>query len=179
MALAVARPVFTLDYLNCAQQSKQVTVDDLPVKGEQAWTVNMLVRTPQQLEDRTVIAGFGSATDASADGTGRYLSKFSGGLHFWSRNTDVDATTPLDVNRWQMLAATYDGETLRLYKNGQPIGDRAVDLSDDEPIVRLAPLDPWDHRRQFKGEIRDFTIWKTDLAPEQLELLRASAMQQP
>ena len=174
MPVPLARPVYTVDSFTCnGNESKEIKVDGLPTKASDAWTINLFVRTDQQPDNRTIIAGFGQAND-EGDGTGRYLCKFAGGVHFWSRLRDVPAVrgNPLDLKVWQMLSATYDGQTLRLYKNGRAIAQRNVALSDDrDPTVRIAPLDPWDQKRRFKGEIRDFTIWNAALPPEALSVL--------
>src|SRR5678815_3099893 len=141
-------------------QSKELSERELPLKAKDAWSINLFVRTDKEPENRTVIAGFGRAAD-DTDGAGRYLCKFGDGVHFWSRLRDVGGRrTALEVGAWQMLTATYDGETLRLYKNGRRIGTRNLELSDDsDSVVRIAPLDPWDQKRRFRGEIRNFTIW--------------------
>ena len=115
----------------------------------------------------------------SSDGVGRYLCKFANGVHFWSRARDVDGRrSPLDVGNWQMLSATYDGQTLRLYKNGRRVAQRNVSFEDDEPVVRIAPIDPWDQQRRFNGHIANFTIWNTALPPEALKILQDSGPQQ-
>jgi len=162
VALAVARPVFTLDSLP-AGQSLEKAVTGLPVKASDAWTINLFVKPNHQPDDRTIIAGFGWNEDSGNVGTGRYLSKFSNGIHFWSRDQDGDSTTQLDVGRWQMLTVTYNGTSLQLFKNGKMISEQTVSLSDDQPTVRIAPLDPWEHLRRFDGQIKDFTIWNTAL----------------
>jgi alpha-mannosidase len=149
-------------------------VPNLPVKGGDSWTINMFVRTGVQPPNRTIIAGFGRC-EQSQEGGARYLAKFAGGIHFWSHNRDVQGRTPLDLNRWQMLTATYDGRTLRLYKDGKRIAERDTALSDDEPTVCIAPPDPWEGKRRFQGEIREFTIWNAPLGQEAIDSLRAAA----
>ncbi len=64
---------------------------------------------------------------------------------------------------------------LRLYKDAQPIGERAVTLADDDAIIMIAPKDPWESVRQFEGEIRDLTIWKGALGESGIKTLRDSA----
>ncbi len=179
IAIALSRPVYTLDAITCSgSESKEQPVASLPAKGKDAWSINLFVKVDQQPENRTIIAGFGRAQDSN-DGLGRYLCKFGQGIHFWSRGRDVSGRgNPLDLGTWQMLSATYDGQTLRLYKNGRRITQRTVSLEDDESVVRIAPIDPWDQQRRFKGEIRNFTIWNTALPPEALKVLQESAPQQ-
>ncbi len=45
----------------------------------------------------------------------------NGGIDRWARGTG-----PLPTGTWSFLAATYDGATLRLYVNGEQVGDRSV-----------------------------------------------------
>ena len=80
---------------------------------------------------------------------------------------------PLDVGRWQMLTAVYDGEAMRVYKDAKPIGGGAVKLGNDEPVVRVRPLEPWDKMRVIDAEVRDFSVWSDALSPGDVEALYA------
>jgi alpha-mannosidase len=142
----------------------------LPTKAGDAWTLNFFCRVDKQPEDRTIIAGFGRAIDGRS-GMGRYFTKFPRGINFWVANRDVGTTVPLDIGKWQMLTATYDGATMRLYKNGEKIAEARVDLVDDQSRVNVMPLDAWERKRMFEGEVRDFTIWDQDLPPEAVRKL--------
>ncbi len=179
MPVSFSRSVFKLDSFHATGEAMEKRVEKLPVKAGDAWTLNFFVKTASQPRDMTVIAGFGrnSDKDSVADGSGRYLTKFAQGIHFWSRNTDADTGIALDLNRWQMLTATYDGHALRVFKNGEKIGEEQMTLADDEPVVRLAPLDPWSNSKQFKGEIRDLSIWSGALPGDTLKTLAASMPQ--
>ena len=153
-----------------AKTPQEFKTADLPVKARDPWTINLFCKVEHQPENQTIIAGFGRATDGQV-GTGRYLSKFANGIHFWSANEDVETTTPLDLGRWQMLTATYDGQTLRVYKDAVKLAEQKVDLSDDLSQVEVMPKDPWERERVLDGEVRDMTIWKQSLSPGQLQIL--------
>jgi alpha-mannosidase len=153
--------------------SQAFNVSALPTKARDSWTINLFCKMDHQPDNRTVIAGFGRDNDGES-GTGRYLAKFANGIHFWSANQDVDTTTQFDLGQWQMITATYDGQTLRLYKNGAPIGEGKIKLSNDEARVHVMPTDPWEHERVLDGQVRDMTIWTQALTPEQLQLLYAN-----
>ncbi len=150
--------------------TKVFPVENLPVKAKDAWTLNFFCKTDKQPEDRTLIAGFGRAADGRT-GTGRYFTKFARGLNFWAANKDTMTSVPLDLGKWQMLTATYDGATMRLYKNGELIAENKVELSDDQPQVRVMPLDAWERQRRFNGEVRDLTVWDQDLTPAAIKRL--------
>jgi alpha-mannosidase len=164
--VAAPAPVFSLFAPTEEQRGKSIRVDSpLPVKAGDHWTLNIFVRTDKQPPNRTIIAGFGSCggNPPQGDATGRYICKFGHGIHFWSHHSDLEGNVPLDLNRWQMLTATYDGKTLRLYKDGKLLSEQKATLADDQPVVNIAPIDPWDRKRQFEGEVRDLTIWSVAL----------------
>ncbi len=166
IAVTLVAPVAAIKSAICPEQAQDI---ELPNLGQQ-WTINLFVNISQQPDNRTLIAGFGS-TEKNEEGRGRYLAKFANGVHFWSRKHEVDTSTPLSLNRWQMLTAAYDGRTLALYKNGEKIADSAVKLPEDEAVFRIAPADPRDKKRQFHGEIHDATFWNEALSPEKIQLL--------
>ncbi len=175
VAIDVATPVFVHAAL-AAGESAEINAPQLPVKQGQSWTMNVFVRADGPLDNRTVIAGFGRIDD-KVDATGRYFSKFANGVHLWmSKKSDLESTTPLAWNQWRMLSATYDGSILRLYVNGRQVSWMEIRLHEDQPVVRLAPLDPWDHERRFNGELREFAVWDRVLSPGALELLAAHGM---
>ena len=140
------------------------------VRSGQPWTINCFVQPSRDPDGQTVIAGFGRCAD-DADGDGRYLCKFPDGLHYWSRNQDIDTDVPMDVGHWQMLSAVCDGKTVSMYKDGKSVGQTEVTLADDEPVVRLAPIDPWSTQNRFAGQIRAFNIWNAALPPATVRAL--------
>jgi alpha-mannosidase len=164
-------PVFSLEEVGPDQYGKAIKAPNLPVKAGDSWTMNMFVRTDKQVPNRTLIAGFGKCEQTTA-GAARYMAKFAAGLEFWSHNRDVPSRAKLELNQWQMLTATYDGKILTLYKDARPVAHAAVSLTDDESVVNIAPIDPWEHERRFEGEVRGFSIWPEALAPEALRALR-------
>jgi alpha-mannosidase len=176
----IGNPVFTLESYDCATDGLQKKVAGLPVKGTAPWTINFFARADSAPPERTIIAGFGRNSDSTDDGSGRYLTQFSEGIHFWSRNADIDGegASKFDTKRWMMLSATYDGHTVRMFKNGHKIGEGPLTLADDESVVRIAPTDPWEHQRRFTGQIRNFTIWPVDLQSGTLSALAATAPQE-
>jgi alpha-mannosidase len=172
--LSVRGPIYRLDVAD-KDHAGSITkgVKNLPTRGDQPWTINMWVKTDKRPESHTVFAGFGRCED-TVNGTGRYLARFANGIHFWSRNADVDTRTQLELNKWQMLTATYDGTTVRLYKDGAKIGEQTMSLADDEPTIAVMPADPWEKRIKFNGELKDFTVWDSCLTEESLKSIGQS-----
>jgi alpha-mannosidase len=177
VSIDVNKPVFQHASL-AAGQTAEINAPAIPIKKGQPWTMNLFVRPTKPIDNRTLIAGFGRV-DNTTVGTGRYFAKFANGAHLWLQGeTDLESTTALRLNEWQMLTATYDGEILRLYIDGRQTSWLEIALGDDEPIVRLAPLDPWDKERRFQGDLRGFAIWDRVLPVEALRLLQAADQNQ-
>jgi alpha-mannosidase len=150
--------------------SKSFPTPGLPVKATDPWTINLLCRVDATPEPRTMIAGFGRAVDGRT-GTGRYFTSFDRGINFWVTSRDVMTNVPLDLGKWQMLTATFDGDKIRVYKNGEQIAEKQVELEDDQATARVMPPDAWERKRVFQGEVRDFTIWDQDLSPAAIRRL--------
>ena len=176
VSVTVGGAVYTLDrFVGDGKNSQTVDVPGLPVGAQDPWTINFFVKMDKQPENRTLLVGFGDAKDEG--GHARYLAKFANGIHFWCADEDVETTTRYALNTWQMLTASFDGKTLTVYKDGQPIGQGSIHPADDKAVVQLAPVDPWDKERRFAGEIRRFTIWNAALDAGTIQALHAA--QQP
>jgi len=151
---------------------------EAPIGGGVPWTMNMWVKVNSQPDDLTMIAGFGSASNTSDDvGNQRYIGKFEDGIHFWGAHVDLGTGASLDVGKWQMLSAVYNGNVLALYKNGQEIGSRHVVLSDASATAQLAPSPITPDAKRFAGSISGFTVVNQALKPDQLKALLSSAPQ--
>ena len=87
------------------------------------------------------------------------------GLSLWGGQDAVRSHESLQANQWQFLAATSDGKTIRLYKNGQEIASGGLFLSEAPAVMTLAPALRWNEARQFEGKIADFTVWSKTLSP--------------
>lgn len=149
----------------------QRNVADLPTQGGHPWTINMFVWVDQMPAELTPIAGFGDGRDS--EGAERFLIKFHDAISFWGSNVDVRGKENFDLKRWQMVTATYDGQTVRLYKDGREIGSEAASLSDASNAVRFAPRPAWGYGARFSGKIRGFTVWDQALSSDALKGLMA------
>ena len=86
------------------------------------------------------------------------------GLSLWGGQDAVRSYKSLEANRWQFLAATSDGKTIRLYKDGKEIASGELFLRDAPAVMTLAPALRWNEARQFEGKIADFTVWSRTLS---------------
>ncbi len=142
-------------------------VASLPTGSTDPWTINQFVYLDKQPDELTALGGFGSGADDS--GTQRYLIKFHDGIHFWGSNVDISTGVPFDLGKWQMVTLTFDGKTLTIYKNGQPIKTAPISLEDAESAVKVASKGPWGNGGTFAGKIAGFAVWNRALSPQEVQ----------
>jgi alpha-mannosidase len=163
--------VYTLKSAQLPAQSVNTQVAGLPLQKNDTWTINLLVK-PTQVIDRAIIAGFGQNGTNRNGGTGRYFITLDGNIVFGSGRRGVRTGSPLEAGRWQMLTATYDGTTLTVYKDGDPIGNRDVELSSDaEGYVNIGTPASSENSGSFDGAVQNLTIRRgafTDAEVKQL-----------
>lgn len=171
----ISGPVFSMETIDKDRYGSTIeNTPGLPVDAGDSWTINVWARMDEQPTNHSVLAGFGNC-DARNGGQARYLTKFASGVHMWSHNQDVPSRTQYDLGRWQMITATYDGRVGKLYQDGKLIGQRTVRLSDDANVIHIAPLDPWDRRYQFEGDLANLTIWDQTLTEKAIGTLLENA----
>jgi alpha-mannosidase len=141
----------------------------LPIEADATWTENVFVLTEQRPAPMTILAGFGNASDMA--GTQRFFAELRGGIGFWGSGADLTTGIPLDPGKWQMLTATFDGKTLRIYKDARLIKSGDMDFDNAAPIARLAPPGPGGDAHRFEGKLAGFAIWNRELDPASIERL--------
>jgi hypothetical protein len=139
-----------------------------------SWSMNFYSVFPETPLHATFMVGFGDFDT----GTGRYIVRFSDGIRFWGGH-DIDCVTnvPFDTNRWQMITATYESGTLRLYKNAVKILEQPVSLGVAAPKVSVSGYSAWPNDRpprQAVGLFDEVTIYKGALSQAQIELLKTA-----
>jgi alpha-mannosidase len=139
----------------------------LPIEADASWTINFFALADQKPVPMMILAGFGNASDTT--GTQRYFVEGRGGVGFWGSNIDLTTGIPLDIGKWQMFTATFDGKTLRMYRNARFIKSGDVEFANAAPIARLAPPGPWKDAHRFVGKLAGFAIWNRELDPGSIE----------
>lgn len=153
----------------------------LPINPADGWTMNILVRAEAKPKGKLLLAGFGqTAADGESAGASRYFAVFPDGIRFWYEGGDFRTNSPLDLGRWQMLTATYDGQRLTLYKDAAPIAQREQTFNAQaEALVSVGANDPWDHRRRFAGAVRSFTVRRGALSAAEVKALFEATARTP
>jgi len=134
-----------------------------------SWSMNFYVLMPTRAPNNSIVAGFGDYTA----GTGRFITQFGEGIRFWGgSNMDYKTNVPFDINRWQMITVTYDGDTLKVYKNGSVILDAGCHLGLAVPTVRIGGQTAWGFTF-MEAVIDQFEICKGVLTQAEIDALKA------
>jgi len=116
-----------------------------------------------------------SRWDYDRDGIIHLEVRAGGQIRFCMRNDDnlafIDLTTATSfpAGEWVHIAATYDGETARIYLNGVQVANRgSIGIMRDNDAVRLWIGSMHGADRWFDGMIDEVCIWSKALNPEEI-----------
>jgi hypothetical protein len=142
------------------------TGNNLPVDTNEPFSMNMWLHPTATLEYWTPIAGIGPAVAA---GPSRHLANIVT-LDFWCNHQNLFSSVWLYVNQWQMVTVTFDGTTVRIYRNTEQIGSKDMDILSVDPQVHIAWPGPHMASR-FAGMVDEFTIWDGALTEREITYL--------
>ena len=148
--------------------TKTLPVKD-PVLGPTAtWTLSAWVEFSQPAAQSVFIAGVGDPTDADF----RFFALVDGKPSVRLGPNDVlSAPVPLDLTDWHLLAASFDGDTARLYVDGSEVAHAPVHAGPISPQLMLAPVEK--DSAHFGGHIALFTLDRETLSAQEISALAA------
>lgn len=148
--------------------SRPLAADNPTLPANASWSITGWLRPMLVQPGDVVIAAVGDTTISSC----RCLMLHDGKLQIRAGGVEVSARQPTQIGNWYALAATYDGQLLRLYIDGQSVGTRQVtkQLPAVSSTLALAPAagDPDQH---FGGSIAQFQLEAGVVDPERVQHL--------
>ena len=151
--------------------NRALATDNPALSANAPWSITGWLRPTLQQPGDVVIAAMGDARSASC----RCLVLHEGRLQIRAGGLEIGAATPTPAGKWQALAATYDGQSLRLYVDGQPVGARQVakQLPAVSPLLALAPpaQEPEQH---FGGSVAHLQFDARALSAQEIQQLYES-----
>ncbi len=124
---------------------------DLPTAHNEPFSVNVFIKPDSGLDDGAMIAGFGSPTQNS----GRYFELIEGRLHFAGFDTGWSPPT----SAWSMLTATFDGTSLKLFRDAVLLGTWSTSFQATANEMHLAPTDSVFSSAHYRGLIDELALW--------------------
>ena len=153
----------------------RVTIPDSPSLNPSAITVELRVnfgsfaiQPAQMLVAKGNDQASGSYRLFQEGGAGHLLT-FA--LDHYRNPSRVHATPPLETDRWYHLAGTYDGNTLRLLLDGEPIASNVVGsiaIGNTSPLY-LSHNDFGGHTYPLTGQMDEVRIWDYARSAEEIQ----------
>ncbi|MCA9135262.1 MAG: right-handed parallel beta-helix repeat-containing protein, partial [Planctomycetales bacterium] len=146
--------------------SGYVSVPDAPALNPATFSVSAWVYAGSGISTYDSVVTKMTGTGFN-DGFGIYY--YSGDLNFFVNQYDLnnDAQGPITLNRWTHIAATFDGDTARLYIDGELAGQRSGLTIDPSS----APLEIGRARNNgyiWNGGIDEVAFYDTVLSPQSI-----------
>src|SRR5450631_2704644 len=88
------------------------------------------------------------------------------------KDNTLSGAANFDPGKWHFLAATFDGEQVRLYADGAQVATGKLDLGSVSPSLEIAPpFLPSENFRHFGGSITSLTLVRSVLSGEEVKHL--------
>ncbi|HEX8893530.1 MAG TPA: LamG-like jellyroll fold domain-containing protein, partial [Terriglobales bacterium] len=160
---------------------KHMVERDTVLRADSPWTMYAWINVDLPATAPELVAGYG---DVSAE-YARYLGLDAGKLMLWAGpENSLSAPAAITPDKWQFVAATFDGAQFRLYSDGAQVGQGSLTLGRVAPTLQLAPTaplpvtpiatPPLPNAQHFAGKIAGFTIVRDALAADKIKQLASS-----
>jgi len=137
----------------------------LPV-GSAPRTLEAWFKSSDGFSSSQVIANYGNL------GTGQRfgLLLLGGNVYFVGEYEDINTFVSANDGNWHHAAATYDGETVKVYLDGNLIGSSALNLSTGPGALRIGKRVSGDsYSENFYGEIDEVRVWSEVRSQAQIQ----------
>ncbi len=142
---------------------------DTLLQPDSPWTLSCWFRTHDAAGDLELIAGLGNVTEEYP----RYLAVDAGKVALWEgpRNA-LTANTPLGVDTWHLLTATFHGRQEELYLDGVNVASGELALGTVTPVLQIGPpvLIP-QQSEHFGGAVASFLVLRRALSAGEVKQL--------
>lgn len=145
---------------------KPLEKTDSLLRADSPWSIYAWVRPVESQKMPSLIAGVGDPEEEFS----RYLALTSDHLILYMGKDNVlFATASLAAGKWHFLAATFDGEEVRLYADGTSVSSGKLDSGSVRPVIEIAPPSYPSHNwRHFGGSIASLTVLRNALSNDEL-----------
>ena len=100
---------------------KPLEKNDSVLRADSPWSIYAWVKPAESEKMPSLVAGIGDPEEEFP----RYLALTSDHLILYmGKDNSLFASASLSAGKWHFIAATFDGEQLRLYADGSPVSSR-------------------------------------------------------
>jgi hypothetical protein len=149
---------------------KKATVkDDSVLRADSLWSLYGWVRTEEALTAPSLVAGLGDPAEEYS----RYLAVDGSHVTLWmGKDNSLSGPAALSPVKWHLLAATFDGELLRLYSDGAEVAHGILDLGSVSGTLQMAPpFSPSAEWRHFGGKFAGLKLVRNAISGDEVKQL--------
>jgi len=150
---------------------KHLVKNDTVLRADSPWSFYAWVWMDEEPKGAVLIAGVGDPSEEYS----RYLGVDGGKLFYWGgKDATFSGSGGLAASRWQLVAATFDGQNVQIYANGTRVAVGKLDAGRVSALLVMAPAQfPAQENRHFAGKIAGLTVVRRTLSGEELKELYA------
>jgi Exo-beta-D-glucosaminidase Ig-fold domain/Concanavalin A-like lectin/glucanases superfamily/Glycosyl hydrolases family 2/Glycosyl hydrolases family 2, TIM barrel domain len=144
---------------------------DSVLQASSPWTISAWYSPAEAIEERELIAGVGDITGEYP----RYLCVEQGKVALWmGSQNELSAPQAGVQDTWHQIAATFDGEQMRLYSDGVAVAHGLLTTGATQGVLQIGPvpIEPVDGRH-FGGRVANFTVQRRALNDAEIKQLFA------
>jgi len=150
--------------------------EDSVLTASSPWTLSAWYNPVEAAGERELIAGIGDVTGEHP----RYLCLELGKVGLWmGSHNELSAPQAHAIqDAWHLLTATFDGEQMRLYSDGELVAHGLLVTGATQGVLQVGPvpIDP-ENGRHFGGKIAYFTVHRQALKAAEVKQLFADRPQ--
>src|ERR1700688_2871948 len=153
---------------------KHLVKTDTVLRADSPWSLYAWVWMDETPKGAVLIVGVGDAGEEYS----RYLGVDGEKLFYWGgKDATFSGTAELAAGKWQFVAATFDGQEVRIYANGAKVASGKLDTGRVSPLLVIAPAQfPAQENRHFAGKIVGLTVLRRSLSGEELKEMYAKPL---
>jgi Exo-beta-D-glucosaminidase Ig-fold domain/Concanavalin A-like lectin/glucanases superfamily/Glycosyl hydrolases family 2/Glycosyl hydrolases family 2, sugar binding domain/Glycosyl hydrolases family 2, TIM barrel domain len=142
---------------------------DTVLHADSPWTLSCWVRFDEPVKAPTLIAGLGDTTEEYP----RYLRVDDGSVALWiGKENTLSAKATLAPEKWQFVAAAFDGTQFRLFVNGQQVAQGMLTLGSVSALLQMAPgHSPLPNGAHLGGKIASLLLVRQALSAGEIQQL--------
>jgi hypothetical protein len=152
------------------RRAEALTYEDSLLTASSPWTLSAWYNPVDAVQDRELIAGIGDITGEHP----RYLCVEHGKVALWmGPKSEVSALqAQASPNIWHQLAATFDGEQVRLYSDGELVAQGKLIVGATQGVLQIGPvpIEP-ENGRHFGGKVASFIVQRRALNDAEVKQL--------
>jgi hypothetical protein len=150
------------------RRAEAAPFEDSVLTATSPWTLSAWYNPAEAAADRELLAGIGDITGEHP----RYLCLESGKVALWMGPQNELSAPQVQKNpdAWHLLTATFDGEEMRLYSDGELVAHGKLVAGATQGVLQIGPVPiAPENGRHFGGRVASFTVQRHALSDAEVK----------